>query len=88
MFDQPDEETLSAVTDITDVSGKMYSLWASWHFYILNSLAANDVYRRQLKYNRSLPMTSIDVNYIFNRGWMGNDLADLGNEDQTCKKRM
>ena len=67
-------------------SNERFLYYVSWKT-VFNSLAANDVYRRQLKYNRSLPMTSIDVNYVFHWGWHGNDLADLGNEDQTCKQR-
>ena len=38
VLDEPDEEALSAVTDIPDVSGKLCSLWASLHFYILKCL--------------------------------------------------
>ena len=48
----------------------------------INSLAAIDVYRSQSNYNRSLPMTSIDVNRLFNELGLGRVIAYKSGEGE------
>ena len=66
----------------------LVSSWKNLLIFLINSLTAVDVYKRLYKYNPWLPKTSIDVNYVFQRGGRGISLVQLVTKNQACKQRI